>query len=81
MRGLEPRKTRKASDDRSECTKKYTNKAERCLTQYFDGYKTIIASPKEKKRYLSLTAVSYTDNISSLPHIAATSIMRVLSGR
>ncbi len=28
MRGLEPRKTRKASDDRSECTKKYTNKAE-----------------------------------------------------
>ncbi len=27
-------------------------------TPYFDGYKTSIASPKEKKRYLSFTAIS-----------------------
>jgi len=45
------------------------------------NYSMSIASPNEKKRYFSLTAVSYASIILSLPAKADTSIKRVLSGR
>lgn len=40
-----------------------------------------IASPKEKNLYFSSTAMLYSSRIFSLPTMAATSIMSVLSGR
>ena len=47
----------------------------------FGGYTIIIASPKEKKRYLSCTASSYAANTCSLPASADTNIISVDSGR
>ena len=40
-----------------------------------------MASPKEKKRYLSCTASSYAANTCSLPASADTNIISVDSGR
>ena len=45
------------------------------------NYIISIASPKEKKRYLSCTASSYAANTCSLPASADTNIINVDSGR
>ena len=47
----------------------------------FGGYTIIIASPKLKNRYLSLTASSYAASTCSLPASALTSMISVDSGK
>ena len=55
---LEASKTRKVRKRRRERTKTYVTEECANLTQYCAAYKMSVASPKEKKRYFSLTAVS-----------------------
>lgn len=66
------------TDDGSLAIVEFVVKEQRRITA---NYSMSIASPKEKKRYFSLTAVSYASIIISLPAKADTSIKRVLSGR
>ncbi len=63
-------KTRKTSDDRKECTKKYTTKAERSLTQYCEVYTRFAAAKKSCSQQLffnyltSFTAARVFSSIS-----------------